>query len=98
LRYSAYRTLLQYFLSDASAFKDYHEYEKKIDKRVIKDLKFRQRYYLGLRNKAYEKAQTFIYNIFLKSNHISTGVMNYNQVVELVIDWYYNPQYKGGRN
>jgi len=98
LRYSAYRTLLQYFLSDASSFKDYPDYEKKIDKRVIKDLKFRQRYYLGLRNRAFEKAQTFIYNIFLKSNHISKGVMNYNQVVELVIDWYYNPRHKEGRH
>jgi hypothetical protein len=97
LKYSAYRTLLQYFLSDASSFKDYPDYEKKIDKRVIMDLKFRQRYYLGLRNKAFENAQTFIYNIFLKSNHISKGVMNYNQVVELVLDWYYDPHHKEGR-
>jgi hypothetical protein len=96
LRYSAYRSLLQYFLSYASYFKDYPDYEKKIDKRVIEDMKLRQQYYLGLRNKAFEKTQTFIYNIFLKSNHISSGVMNYNQVVELLIDWYNNPDRRAG--
>ncbi len=98
LRYSAYRTLLLYFLSNASSFKDYPDYEKKIDERVMKDMKVRQDYYLGLRNKTLEKAQTFIYNIFLKSNHISKGVMNYNQVVELVIDWYNETDQKKGKD
>jgi hypothetical protein len=92
LRYSACRNLLLYFLSDAASMKDYKDIIKKLDPEVIKDLQMRQDYYLGLRNRTLEKAQTFIYNIFLKSNHISKGVRNYGQVVGLVISWYDNGQ------
>jgi hypothetical protein len=88
LRYSAYRNILLYFLSDASVLKDYPEYVKKIDKRVMTDLRFRGNYYRRLRNKTLEKLQSIVYNIFLKSNHVSKGVLSYNQVVGLVIDWY----------
>ncbi len=88
LRYSAYRNILLYFLSDASVLKDYPDYINKIDKRVMTDLRFRGDYYRELRNKTLEKIQSVVYNIFLKSNHVSKGILSYNQVVGLVIDWY----------
>ena len=92
LRYSACRNLLLYFLGDAASLKDYKEIIKKLDPRVLQDLQMKQKYYLRLRNRTLEKVQTFIYNIFLKSNHISKGVLNYDQVVGLVISWYDNGQ------
>ena len=34
--------------------------------------------------------QTAANNSYLKANNIEKGVKNYNQVVSLVISWYYN--------
>lgn len=90
LQYSGYLFLLLYFLEDATQLKDYQDYIKKIDKRVIADLRFRYHYYEGLENKMLVKAQTSVNNIYLKANHIEKGVKNYNQVVALVISWYVN--------
>ncbi len=70
--------------------KDYKEYFNKIDMRVISDFRFRQKYYQGLENKSLSKMQSAAYNSYLKVNNIEKGVKNYNQVVSLVISWYYN--------
>ena len=90
LKYSGYQSLLLYFLKDASHMKDYKEYLNKIDKNVIQDLRFRQKYYLGLENKNLSKMQTAVNNAYLKANKIEKGVKNYDQVVSLVISWYHN--------
>ena len=90
LKYSGYQFLLIYFLRDAPQMKDYQDYLNKIDSRVRMDLRFRQNYYQGLQNKRLSKMQTAANNAYLKVNHIEKGVKNYNQVVSLVISWYYN--------
>jgi hypothetical protein len=90
LKYSGYQSLLLYFLKDASQLKDYKEYLNKIDKKVIRDLRFRQKYYLGLENKNLSKMQTAVNDAYLKANKIEKGVNNYDQVVSLVISWYHN--------
>jgi len=82
--------LLLYFLRDASHFKDYHDYLNKIDARVLKDLKFRQKYYQNLESNYLSDMQTKANDTYLKVNNIEKGVKNYNQVVSLVISWYYN--------
>jgi hypothetical protein len=90
LRYSGYMSLLLYFLRDASHLKDFHEILKKTDKRVLDDIRYRQKYYQGLENVTLSDIQTAANNSYLKVNHIEKGVQNYNQVVSLVISWYYN--------
>jgi hypothetical protein len=90
LKYSGYQSLLLYLLKDASKMKDYRDYLDRIDKMVIGDLRFRQKYYEGKQNKTLSELQTAANNGYLKVNHIEKGVMNYNQVVSLVISWYYN--------
>jgi hypothetical protein len=91
LQYSGYMSVLLYFLSDAKHLKDYRDYIKKIEDPVIIDLRYRQKYYEGLKRKSLDKAQTFLNNAYLKSNNIKEGVENYNQVVEMVIGWYQKP-------
>ena len=91
LQYSGYMSVLLYFLSDAKHLKDYRDYIKKIEDPVISDLRYRQKYYEGLKRKSLDKAQTFLNNAYLKSNNIKEGVENYNQVVEMVIGWYQKP-------
>jgi hypothetical protein len=90
LRYSGYMSLLSYFLRDAYHMKEYKEYLNKIDKNVIGDLRFRQKYYQGLESKNLSEMQSAANDIYLKANKIEKGVKNYNQVVSLVISWYYN--------
>jgi len=90
LKYSGYQTLLLYFLRDASHLKEYKDYINKIDKRVLQDFRFRQKYYQGLENNTLSDMQTAANNSYLKANNIEKGVKNYNQVVSLVISWYYN--------
>jgi hypothetical protein len=90
LRYSGYQSLLLYFLRDASHLKEYKEYLNKIDQKVLQGFRDRQKYYAGLENITLSKMQTAVDNSYLKANNIEKGVKNYNQVVSLVIDWYYN--------
>jgi hypothetical protein len=90
LKYSGYQSLLLYFLKDASNMKKYKEYLSKIDKRVLEDFRYRQKYYDRLENKSLSNIQTEVNDSYLKVNNIEKGVKNYNQVVSLVITWYYN--------
>lgn len=92
LRYSGYQSLLQYFLGNASHLKNYHEYLNKIDKNVINDLKFRNKYYQGLENKNLSAMQSAVDNVYLKANKIDKGIRNYDQVVSLVLSWYNNSE------
>jgi hypothetical protein len=88
LRYSGYMNLLVYFLDDASDMKDYKDYLKKIDPSVLHDIVSRQNYYDRLTNKTLEVFQTAANNVYLKSQNIEKGVKNYDQVVQLAINWY----------
>jgi hypothetical protein len=90
LKYSGYLTLMLYFLRDASHTSGYRQYLSKIDKSVLNDIRFRQKYYDSLQNNALSDIQTAANNSYLKANNIEKGVRNYNQVVSLVISWYYN--------
>jgi len=90
LQYSGYVNILLYFISESAALKDANNYIQRIDKSVIRDLRFQRRHWEGLRNKALDQIQTKANNAYLKTNHIEAGVDNYNQVVDLVINWYQN--------
>jgi Protein of unknown function (DUF3810) len=90
LKYSGYQSVLLYFLKDAFRMADYKDYFNKIDKEVLKDIRFRQKYYQGLESKNLSNMQTAVNNAYLKANKIEKGVKNYDQVVSLVITWYHN--------
>jgi hypothetical protein len=87
LNYSGNLALLLYFLEDAQYFKDYHDILKQLDKKVLDDIQYRQKYYFGLQNEAMEHAHESVYDAYLKSNHVAHGIENYNDVVELAISW-----------
>jgi hypothetical protein len=88
--YSGFLSALLYFLRDASHLKDYHQIVERIDKRVIDDLRTRKKYYLGMQNERMSDIQTAANDTYLKANNIEKGVKNYDQVVALVMEWYYN--------
>jgi hypothetical protein len=88
LRYSGYMNLLIYFLDDASDMKDYKDFLKKINPLVLHDIVSRQNYYDRLTNRTLEVFQTAANNAYLKSQNIEKGIKNYDQVVQLAINWY----------
>jgi hypothetical protein len=88
LKYSGYMYLMLYFLKDAEKSDNYQEYLDKIDTRVMDDLRFRERYYRVIRSKKMEDFQNSANDVYLKSNSVSRGIKNYNQVVGLAITWY----------
>ena len=98
LRYSGFQSLLLYFLRDASRMRDYKNFVNKIDTVVIKDFHMRQKYYQALENKNLSRVQTKANDVYLKANKVDKGVKNYNQVVSLVTDWYYNTVMKKAKN
>jgi hypothetical protein len=93
LNYSGYLFLMLYFLNDARQMPDYHQYIDKIDKPVIEDIRYRNRYYNGLENETLEKIQSAANDVYLKSNNIKKGIQNYNHVVTLVLRWYNNTRF-----
>jgi hypothetical protein len=90
IEYSGNLQLLLYFLSDAHQLKDYKEYVDRIDSLVIKDIQYQRKHWKDLENKTLDKVQTAANNAYLKTNRIEEGIKNYNNVVSLVISWYYN--------
>lgn len=90
LRYSGYMNVLLYFLSDARKQRADKEFLMKIDKDVMKDLQIRRKYYVDLQREKLSEMQTAANNAYLKTNHIRSGVKNYNQVVALILSYYYN--------
>lgn len=87
LNYSGYLALLLYFMEDAQYFSDYHSFLQKLDKHILDELRFRQQYYYGLQNEVMEHAHEKIYDTYLKTNQVASGIKNYNQVVELAVSW-----------
>lgn len=90
LKYSANIQLLQYFISDPYHLEAIREFLKRFDKKAMADILAQRNHWKELRNETLDKAQTSANNAYLKSNKIHEGVMNYNSVVRLTIEWYLN--------
>lgn len=90
LQYSGNMQLLLYFLGDVHQSRERKEYVSRIDSLVIKDIQSQRKHWQDLENKTFDKVQTAANNVYLKSNRIKEGVKNYNEVVSLVITWYFN--------
>jgi hypothetical protein len=97
LKYSASIQLLQYFFADPFHREAIREFLKHFDKKAMADIMAQRNHWKELRNETLDKAQTTANNAYLKSNKIHEGVMNYNSVVRLTIEWYLNeyPSAKG---
>ncbi len=90
LKYSANIQLLQYFLGDPFHHEAIKEYLKRFDKRAMADIMKQRNHWKELRNETIDKAQSAANNAYLKTTKIHEGVMNYNSVVRLTLEWYLN--------
>jgi len=88
VRYSAYCSVLPYVWFNALGLlskDDFEKWKAGISPDVLNDWREESAYWREKRVPAIDKVQTFIYDFFLKSNGISSGMCNYSEVVGLIM-------------
>lgn len=86
--YSGYKGIFNNVAGNALMFLSESEYAEWISSfrpEVIKDVKETREHWIALRSKTLDNVQSGIYDAFLKSNNISSGLKNYSQVVQLLM-------------
>ncbi len=94
LRYSANLQVLRYFLYQGSGLKIYPEMVKRLNKNVIDDYRKIRENWDKLRNDKVDKIASKVNDTYLKTNHVKKGIDDYNDVVQLVMDFSYDPVFQ----
>lgn len=88
VRNGGYFGILPYVVSSASYLldeKDFKEWAGSIDKRVLEKHKCIREYWAGLYSPTVGAVQDWMYDVFLKSNNVSSGVKNYSEVIGMIM-------------
>lgn len=88
IQYSGYASLLGYVLSNASRVlteKQFISLRDRISPCVRERYTMGRKHWSSLYSESLGNFQEWLYNQFLKGNHISTGVQNYSQVIGYLI-------------
>ena len=90
IRYSGYFYALINLLNEISKKNSdkLDDYITKLDEKVISDIKKVQNFWSKYSNSFLDKAQNYIYDLYLKSNNQEAGIMTYGEV-SLYIIYYY---------
>lgn len=89
VRYSAYKAILPYVLSNASISLSEQEYKAvlaSVRHEVIEDVRNSHAHWQSLQSPVLRKLHSVSYDLFLKGNNITKGVENYSEVVALLIN------------
>ena len=88
VRYSGYLGVLPYVMGNAYALlpeEDYYGWTATISDRAKADYSASREYWKGKRVLWIDKAQSWFYNLYLKSNGVSEGIKDYYGVVSMMI-------------
>lgn len=88
VRYSAYLSMLQHIMANAARIlseEEFHEWTESIIPEVKDDYVNVSKHWSSMISRPLAKAQSKVYDLFLKSNSIPSGVMNYSEVVGLLM-------------
>ena len=90
LRYSAYVSTIAYVLDNyKKAFPDdYKDLFSTVDERIIADVIKISEHWLSARSQTLANAHKAVYDTYLKTNNINSGIKNYSEVVSLLISTY----------
>ena len=90
IRYSGYFYALINLLNEISKKNSdkIDDYITKLDEKVISDLKKVQNFWSKYSNSFLDKAQNYIYDLYLKSNNQEAGIMTYGEVSIYIIHYY----------
>ena len=90
VRFSGYYHIFFHVLNnvfDILGEKEGERFLKHIRPEIIQLAKSDRRYWLGKRCKALDAAQDFIFELYLKGNHVAEGRKSYSGVVGLILAW-----------
>ena len=90
MRFSGYYHIFFHVLNnvfDILGEKEGEKFLKHIRPEIIQLAKSDRRYWLGKRCKALDAAQDFIFELYLRSNHVAEGRKSYSGVVGLILAW-----------
>jgi len=90
VRYSAYVSVLGYLLRDARRLlpDDYDLLISAIRPEIIADLQRNSEHWMAARNETLSDTQDRMYDVYLKTNQVSSGRDNYSEVVGLLVSSY----------
>ena len=90
IRYSGYFYALINLLNEISKKNSdkLDNYITKLDEKVISDIKKVQNFWSKYSNSFLDKAQNYIYDLYLKSNNQEAGIMTYGEVSLYIIHYY----------
>ena len=90
IRYSGYFYALINLLNEISKknSKKLDNYIVKLDEKVISDIKTVQNFWSKYSDNFIDKAQNYIYDLYLKSNNQEAGIMTYGKVSLYIIHYY----------
>lgn len=90
VRFSGYYHIFFHVLNnvfDILGEKEGEKFLKHISPEIIQLAKSDRRYWLGKRCKALDAAQDFIFDFYLKGNHVAEGRKSYSGVIGLILAW-----------
>lgn len=90
VRYSAYVSTLGYVLNDARRFlpDEYKAIYQSVRPEILNHVKQNREHWLAARSEPLSKAQDKVYDAYLKTNRVSSGQVNYSEVVGLLVSSY----------
>jgi hypothetical protein len=90
LRYSAYISTIVYVLNNyyKTSPDDYKNLLETVDGRIIEDIKSMSKHWTEARSQTLSKVHQTVYDTYLKTNNINSGIKNYSEVVNLLISAY----------
>ena len=88
LKYSGYYGILPYVI--ANAFRvlpeaDYRQFVSSINPEIIADYNAQREYWNSRYSKSLGRLQSAVYDVFLKSNKVSSGTASYLEVIDMII-------------
>lgn len=90
VRFSGYYHIFFHVLNnvfDILGEKEGEKFLKHIRPEIIQLAKSDRRYWLGKRCKALDAAQDFIFELYLRGNHVAEGRKSYSGVIGLILAW-----------
>ena len=90
VRFSGYYHIFFHVLNnvfDILGEKEGERFLKHIRPKIIQLAKSDRRYWLGKRCKALDAAQDFIFELYLRGNHVAEGRKSYSGVIGLILAW-----------
>ena len=89
ISYSAHLSMLSHVWVNARRLlseSEFKTWQSTISEEVMQDFIAKNDYWRSLRSPSLDRIQNVIYDLFLKGNHIPSGIKNYSEVVQMMMN------------